>query len=104
MVRIWVVRSWLVLFLAVASAACEVSTEEKVQLACSAFCSCTEAPLPALQNRCVAKCTSDADIGDVSDECLDCITANSDRCSTVQTVCEPICEAPQPQPGFDGGF
>ncbi len=101
MVRIETVRSWVVVVVAVASAACDVSRDEQVQQVCSAFCSCTEAPLPALQDRCVAKCTDDADVGSLSDDCIACITANSDRCSTLQLTCAPVCQPPTPVD--DGG-
>ena len=58
MVRVSGVRWWLIIGLgglAVASAACEISPEEKALQACSVLCSCMEAPLPAVQDRCIAQ-------------------------------------------------
>lgn len=71
--------------------------------ACSVLCTCMEAPLPAVQDRCVAKCTGDLEVRAISDQCIACVTANRDRCATLETVCAPICSPPQP--GFpDAGI
>jgi hypothetical protein len=97
------VRRWLLIGLAVASSACETTPEEKAMQACSVLCTCMEAPLPAVQDRCVAKCTTELDVGQISDQCIACVTANSDRCTTLENVCGPICNPPQP--GFpDAGI
>ncbi len=96
------VHRWLVLGLAVASAACDVTPEEKALQACSVLCTCMEAPLPAVQDRCVAKCTDDLDTSNISDQCIACVTANGDHCSTLENVCAPICSPPVPED--DGGI
>lgn len=104
MVGVVCVRSWLLLIgLAVASAACEVPPEEKARQACTVLCGCTEAPLPAVQDRCIAGCISDPEFDALSDECIACVTANSDRCSTLETVCNQACEGPSPTDD-DGGI
>jgi hypothetical protein len=98
------VRRWLLIGLAVASSACETTPEEKALQACSVLCTCMEAPLPAVQDRCVAKCTDELDVGDISDQCIACVTANSDKCSTLENVCASICNPP-PQEDFpDAGI
>lgn len=74
--------------------ACEVSDSERVASACSAICACTEAPLPAVQDRCIVECTADAP-GDLSDECLACISGN-ESCAILERDCEPICNPPEP--------
>lgn len=95
-------HNWLLIILSVAVAACEVPPEERVDQACSSICACTEAPLPALQDRCVADCKDDLDAGNISDECIDCIAANSDRCSTLEATCKPICQPPPVDVGGNG--
>ncbi len=103
MVRVLSVRRWLLIGLAVAASACETTPQEKATQACSALCTCMEAPLPAVQDRCVAKCTDELDVRGISDQCIACITANSERCTTLQNVCAPVCNPPQP--GFpDAGI
>jgi hypothetical protein len=96
------VRRWLLIGLVVASSACETTSEDKALQACSVLCSCMEAPLPALQDRCVAKCTDELDTSNVSDSCIACVSANADHCSTLENVCEPICDPPTPVD--DGGI
>lgn len=92
--------------LAALSSACEVTREERVAAACSSICACRVAPLPALQDRCVADCNNQLDATNASDACLDCVSANSDRCSTLENVCAQICDPPTPgDPQFpDGGI
>jgi hypothetical protein len=94
-VRVLSVRRWLFIGLALVSSACETTPEEKALQACSVLCNCMEAPLPAVQDRCVAKCTDELDVGDLSEQCIACVTANSDKCATLQNVCEPLCDPPQ---------
>lgn len=87
--------------LAAALSACEISPEEKALQACSVLCTCKEAPLPAIQDRCVTKCTDELETSNVSDACVACVTANGDHCSTLENICEPICDPPMPVD--DGG-
>lgn len=87
----------------VALGACEPSATERAQAACSQLCACSVAPLPALQDRCIAQCVTEAS-GAITDACSDCIAAHGDQCATLRSVCEPICAPPEPPTDFvDGG-
>jgi len=83
-------------------AACEVTPEERAETACRVICECEAGPLPALQDACVADCRREIDTSRISDECLACVSANTDRCQQIQQLCEPICDPGQPEP-TDGG-
>lgn len=75
-------------------AACEVTTSQRATAACTSLCECEAAPLPAVQDRCVAECVQEVE-RDLSDECLACISGN-DSCATLERECEPICDPPRP--------
>lgn len=98
-----VVRTCLLLVLAVLGG-CEVTDSQRATAACEAICECQAAPLPALQDRCVAQCTAQVDV-QLSDDCLACVSSH-DTCATLERDCEPLCNPsqPVPDPGFpDGG-
>lgn len=98
-------RSWLLLgVLAAASGGCEVTPEERATQACSALCGCEAPPLPGLQAQCVAQCTDEIGTSEITDQCVACVTANSDKCATLEQVCGPACNAVPPDfPVADAG-
>lgn len=57
-------------------------------------------PLPALQERYMADCRQDVDSTRISDDCLACVTANADRCATLELACGSVCQPPQDDPTF----
>ena len=77
--RTWLRLGWVVTMFA----ACDVTPAERVATACSVICTCEEAPLPALQDRCVAKCTGDLGGPGISDACAACISDHADRCASL---------------------
>ena len=83
--------------------ACAPTEQERTEQTCTVFCGCMAPPLPALQKQCMAECTMEFDASRFSDECIACITANGDRCATLEQLCEPICDPPQPDPFADAG-
>ncbi len=107
MIRVMSVHRWLLIGLVVALApACETTPEQRVVSACSAICACEAPPLPALQDQCIARCTNDASGFSISEQCISCINANSDRCAILETVCRPSCNTnpPTDDVGLDGGL
>lgn len=96
------VRTWLLLGLLVSSPACETTPEERIASACTVLCRCEEAPLPALQDSCITKCSNEIDSIEISDPCIECISANGDKCATLEDVCGPVCTPPTPVD--DGGI
>jgi hypothetical protein len=75
--------------------ACELSDTERVASACTALCKCEAAPLPSLQDRCIAECMEDAAGENIPDECLACVSS-IDSCTTIDRDCEPVCNPPEP--------
>ncbi len=94
------VHRLLFIGLVVLASACETTPEERVTTACTLRCGCTQPALPALQDRCIAKCTSDQSL---TNACIACISANSDRCATLEKVCAPSCSQAPPT-GQDGAL
>lgn len=93
-------RPLLVLLLGAAalSPACAQTDAERTEQTCTLLCGCEAPPLPGLQKQCMVKCQQDFDVSRVSDNCLACVSANSDRCATLQQVCAPVCSPPQEFP------
>ncbi|MFN0246626.1 MAG: hypothetical protein ACKV2T_06940 [Kofleriaceae bacterium] len=86
----------LVMAAACLVSACELSDSERVASACTAICRCEAAPLPTLQDRCIAECTEEIGGGvGIPDDCLACISGN-DSCATIERDCEPVCNPPDP--------
>ncbi len=108
MVRVMSVYRWLLIGVVVAlSPACETSPEQRVMSACTAICACQAPPLPALQDQCIAQCSDDVSGVSISDACISCINANSDRCATLESTCRPSCNRQEPPTddfGVDGGL
>ena len=74
--------------------ACAPTEQERTEQTCTVFCGCMAPPLPALQDRCMAECRMEFDTSRFSDECIACITANGDRCATLEQSCGPLCSPP----------
>jgi hypothetical protein len=98
-----VTRRLLFSVVVVTLGACAPTEQERAEQTCSAICGCMAPPLPALQDQCMAECRMDFDSSRLSDQCIDCISANSDRCATLVQTCEPICDPSEPDPFFDAG-
>jgi hypothetical protein len=91
---LWVcVATWL--------AGCEIPPEVKAQIACETVCTCL-AP-GGLVEECIQECVEDGDLGQVPDDCFECIQTHANQCSTLEADCEPICEMEPPPPGPDAG-
>lgn len=58
------------------------------------ICECTEAPLPKVQEQCIDETKSQ--IPALSDQCIECILANSNNCNSLMAVCQNDCQRPQP--------
>ncbi len=100
MIRVY---RWLLIGLVVLAPACETTPEERAATACTVLCGCSQPQLPALQDRCVADCSNQISMR-LSNECIACISANSNRCATIEDVCRPICNPPPTNDGLDGGL
>jgi len=92
-----VIRSGLALIAAVVLAtACTTTPEERIEAACTVLCGCQAGPLPGLQRECIKQCEGGASGQTITEQCADCITTNSDQCTTIENVCRPVCNPPQP--------
>jgi hypothetical protein len=64
------------------------SSEDRSRTVCTAFCECftTAGEVDACVDDCVP------DLPDVSDDCLQCVYANSQTCSVLENDCLPECD------------
>lgn len=88
------VRTWLLIAAVGLVSACELSESDRIAAACTALCECMVAPLPAVQDQCIAECAAEVDV-QLTDECVACISTH-DRCATLERDCEPLCNPPEP--------
>src|SRR5262245_17033029 len=95
-------RVWLLIASAIALGACDPPQEAEARLLCTAVCECTAAPLPSVQNQCVARCVSRGEVENASQACSECIFTHADRCASLASDCEPLCDVPEPVPGGNG--
>lgn len=100
----WIDRwRWLAICLALPVAACDIPAEVQAELACTTVCTCLGNFLPDSPQLegCVQECVAESNLGNVPQDCFECIEAHKNACSTLENDCEPLCEMPQPEPPPD---
>ena len=82
---------------------CEIPASVKSEIACTTVCTCF---VPGTQvKECIDECIQDGDLGNVPDDCFECIQSHANQCSMLETDCEPLCEMEEPPQGFpDAGL
>lgn len=74
--------------------ACDIPAEVKSQIACTTVCTCFEGPIGV--DECIDECIEDGDLGQVPEDCFECIQTHANQCSTLEADCEPLCERSEP--------
>ena len=84
--------------------ACAIPPEVKSQIACTTICTCFAVP-PGVE-QCVEQCIDDGDLGEVPDDCFECIQTHANQCSTLEDDCEAVCRTTPPpmEDTPDGGM
>jgi hypothetical protein len=70
----------------------EAAPENRAQTVCTEYCECFADPGEV--DECIVECVPD--IPPVSDECLDCVLANSNSCPALEAQCTDLCVGQQP--------
>ena len=83
--------------------ACDIPADVKSQIACTTVCTCFVGPVGV--DECIEECIEDGDLGQVPEDCFECIQIHANQCSTLEDDCEPLCERSQPpEDRPDGGM
>jgi len=62
---------------------------QRARTVCTAFCDCSQ--IGGFVDVCIDNCT--AKIAAVTDECLQCVYANSQTCSALDSDCSSLCSS-----------
>ncbi|MBA3503295.1 MAG: hypothetical protein M4D80_10260 [Myxococcota bacterium] len=73
--------------------ACEIPPDVKSQIACTTICTCFGQPDV---EDCTNECIEEGDLGQLPEDCFECIQTHANQCSTLEEDCEAICARPEP--------
>jgi hypothetical protein len=83
--------------------ACDIPPDVKSQIACTTVCTCFANPNNV--DECTDDCIEEGDLGQVSEDCFECIQTHANQCSTLEDECEALCSSPEPPDDLpDGGM
>jgi len=90
-------------FLVLLAACVQTPADEAISI-CGPLCHCTGVPLPAEQRDCTASCVTQFERDPLTDTCVDCVIAHTNRCSTLMNDCNPVCIQAVPLSAYGGSL
>jgi hypothetical protein len=87
-------RQLLWMCVAMVLGACDIPPDVKAQIACTTICTCFAGPSGV--DECVDECVEEGDLGQVPDDCFECIQSHANQCSSLEDDCEALCVMPDP--------
>ena len=72
-------------------AACTQTLADEALSVCAPLCRCIDVPLPSEQRACTAGCITQFERTPLDEGCTACLTAHTNRCTTLLDDCRSVC-------------